>query len=384
MELHVVVACFVALGLGATAGIAWAEILTPVPRPVPPGYEQVAARVAPAPLTPAQARSGFTLRVDFAVGAHAAADRDVETGGGTSFGLAAGAFHSSRVAVMGLVEGASASSNQLDELDHLTFVGVTGELFLSDRFSLAGGAGQARTTYHLPLDGWPETLTAARVRMAEPAPSCGSAASTPSTCPLPSPAGSSTSARSPRPGLQLGYRPSDPEAPMSKLTWLALIAPGLALVALLSSAARDPAAGAAAAQLAQIDRARVAWQTTAGPRQAVDYARAVHEALAAGAYRVDPHRLGVDLPDSIRALDQATARAGGDEAHLVAWRGLLLADNAQPDDAAREFARSLALGPTALAAAGWPPTTAGAGSWPSCTRCAARPRRGWSTASAST
>lgn len=139
---------------------------------------------------------------------------------------------------------------------------------------------------------------------------------------------------------------------MSKLTWLALIAPGLALVACLSSAARDPAAGAAAAQLAQIDRARVAWQTTAGPRQAVDYARAVHEALAAGAYRVDPHRWGVDLPDSIRALDQAAARAGGDEAHLVAWRGLLLADNAQPDDAAREFARSLALGPTALAAAG--------------------------------
>ncbi len=148
-----------ALGLGATAGIARAEIPTPVPRPVPPGYEQVAARVAPAPLTPAQARSGFTLRVDFAVGAHAAADRDVETSGGTSFGLAAGAFLSSRVAVMGLVEGASASSNQLDELDHMDFIGVTGELFLSDRFSLAGGAGQARTTYRLPLDGWLETLT---------------------------------------------------------------------------------------------------------------------------------------------------------------------------------------------------------------------------------
>jgi hypothetical protein len=110
-------------------------------------------------------------------------------------------------------------------------------------------------------------------------------------------------------------------------------------------------AGGPSARLASIDGARAAWMSNHGPRQAVAYARAVHEALGAGAYQADPHRWRTDLPDSIQALDQATAVAGADAAQLVAWRAVLLADNAQPDDALNEYERSLALGPTYLAAA---------------------------------
>ncbi len=109
---------------------------------------------------------------------------------------------------------------------------------------------------------------------------------------------------------------------------------------------------AATAKLAQIDQSRSAWHTSRGPRQAVEYARAVHDALQSGAYRVAPRRWETDLPDSIKALDLATVTAGGDAAQLVAWRAVLLGDNAQPAEALQEFKRSLSIGPTYLAAAG--------------------------------
>lgn len=137
---------------------------------------------------------------------------------------------------------------------------------------------------------------------------------------------------------------------MTRSSFVLLVAVALVPVACLSSSQRahDTAAGA---QLARIDTARTAWLNSNGPRQAVDYARAVHEALAAGAYRAQPYRWGTDLPESIRALDLAAPMAGPDAAQLVAWRGVLLADNAQPAEALQEYERSLSLGPTYLAAA---------------------------------
>jgi len=113
----------------------------------------------------------------------------------------------------------------------------------------------------------------------------------------------------------------------------------------------QPTLDPATTQLARIDAARATWTTSMGPRQAVEYARAVHDAVAAGAYRANPFRWGTDLPGAIQALDGATPTAGSDAGLLVAWRAVLLADNAQPDDAVREYERSLSIGPTYLAAA---------------------------------
>lgn len=137
---------------------------------------------------------------------------------------------------------------------------------------------------------------------------------------------------------------------MTRTAYALLVAVALLPVACLSSSQRahDVAAGS---QLARIDTARNAWLHSNGPRQALDYARAVHEALAAGAYQVQPYRWGTDLPESIKALDLAAPMAGHDAALLVAWRAVLLADNAQPAEALQEYERSLALGPTYLAAA---------------------------------
>ncbi len=130
--------------------------------------------------------------------------------------------------------------------------------------------------------------------------------------------------------------------------------PVLIFVALLATSClpatnRDTAA---TAQLARIDQSRSAWHTSRGPRQAVEFARAVHDALAAGAYRVDPRRWERDLPESIKALDLAASIAGGDAAQLVAWRAVRLGDNGQPAEALQEYRRSLSIGPTYLAAAG--------------------------------
>jgi hypothetical protein len=132
---------------------------------------------------------------------------------------------------------------------------------------------------------------------------------------------------------------------------LLIVAITLAVTSCLPST-KSPRDTAAGAQLAQIDGARAAWLNDNGPRQAVDYARAVHEALGAGAYDLKPYRWGTDLPGSIAALDQAIPNAGADAARLVAWRAVLLSDNAQPEEARQEYERSLAIGPTYLAGAG--------------------------------
>jgi hypothetical protein len=112
-----------------------------------------------------------------------------------------------------------------------------------------------------------------------------------------------------------------------------------------------PANHAATTQLARIDQMHAQWLANRGPRQAVAYARAVHDAVLTGAYQAQPTRWEADLPASIAALDDASASAGADAAQLVAWRAVLLADNAQPEEALAELTRSLSLGPTYLAAA---------------------------------
>ena len=136
---------------------------------------------------------------------------------------------------------------------------------------------------------------------------------------------------------------------MTRTALALVLAVALVPAACLSTSqrAQDKAADA---QLARIDTARSAWMNSNGPRQAVDYARAVHEALAAGAYNAQPYRWGTDLPESIKALDLAAPAAGPDAAQLVAWRAVLLADNAQPAEALAEYERSLAIGPTYIAA----------------------------------
>ncbi|HUQ06540.1 MAG TPA: hypothetical protein VM261_28750 [Kofleriaceae bacterium] len=128
----------------------------------------------------------------------------------------------------------------------------------------------------------------------------------------------------------------------------------IALVVLASSClpSSRPQDGAATTQLTRIDQMHAEWLSSNGPRQAVAYARAVHEAVLSGAYRAQPTRWEADLPASIAALDEASAGAGADAAQLVAWRAVLLADNAQPDEAFAELTRSLSIGPTYLAAAG--------------------------------
>jgi hypothetical protein len=130
----------------------------------------------------------------------------------------------------------------------------------------------------------------------------------------------------------------------------ALLIALVASISCFSSPSRT--APAAPSQLARIDAARAAWTSSPGARQAVDYARSVHDALGAGAYQADPFRWQQDLPGAIGALDAATLQAGGDAAQLVAWRAVLLGDNAQPTDAVREYERSLELGPNYVAAAG--------------------------------
>lgn len=137
---------------------------------------------------------------------------------------------------------------------------------------------------------------------------------------------------------------------MTRSSFALLVFIALVPVACLSSSQRAYDTGAGT-QLARIDTARTAWLSSNGPRQAADYARAVHEALATGAYSAQPYRWGTDLPESIKALDLAAPMAGADAAQLVAWRAVLLADNAQPVEALQEYERSLSLGPTYLAAA---------------------------------
>lgn len=121
----------------------------------------------------------------------------------------------------------------------------------------------------------------------------------------------------------------------------------LLFAALLALCACAPSPSAQRAQ--RIANAR-AEARTAGPRQALDYALAVHAAHREGDYRKDPARGVAEAGDAIATLDRAIPSAGVDAPTLVAWRAILLLDQDRPADALSELERSFALGPNRTAA----------------------------------
>ena len=110
------------------------------------------------------------------------------------------------------------------------------------------------------------------------------------------------------------------------------------------------ACGPSAAQLRQqrVQQSRAAAQVAA-PRQAQEFAMAVHAAHRAGDYKANV-ALGVaDASEVVAVIDRALPQAGVDAPTLVAWRGLMLLDLERANDALAELERSVAMGPNQLA-----------------------------------
>lgn len=111
-----------------------------------------------APRPDAHWRSGFTLRAGLGVGSFIAARSSTERSSSTTVTLALGGFATNRLAVYLQLEGTSGGNDELMTED-LSFVGLTGDYFFTDRFVVGGGVGQTQTTVWAPeVDGflWPE------------------------------------------------------------------------------------------------------------------------------------------------------------------------------------------------------------------------------------
>jgi hypothetical protein len=102
-------------------------------------------------------------------------------------------------------------------------------------------------------------------------------------------------------------------------------------------------------RLQHVEQARVSAAQRPGPRQAQEFARAVHDANRAGDYRTRAEVLTADTAQAIATIDRALQVAGPDGALLIAWRGLMFVDRDQPHDGLAEFERSFAMTPNLLA-----------------------------------
>jgi len=121
------------------------------------------------------------------------------------------------------------------------------------------------------------------------------------------------------------------------------------LVALvLALAACAPSAGQLRQQRVQQSREQA---RVAGPRQAQEFAVAVHAAHQAGDYQANPAQGEADASEVVLVIDRALPSAGVDAPTLVAWRALMLLDLGRADDALAELERSFALGPNQTAGA---------------------------------
>jgi hypothetical protein len=122
-----------------------------------------------------------------------------------------------------------------------------------------------------------------------------------------------------------------------------------ALIAIVVAAvaACGPSAGQLRLQRVQQSREQA---RVPGPRQAQEFAVAVHAAHQAGDYKANPQVGAADASEAIAVIDRALPSAGVDAPTLVAWRALMLLDLDRADDALAELERSFALGPNQTAA----------------------------------